>query len=125
MDTDLTIWEYNSLQLELDMRDVDTMKRYHEAFAKMGASEKSIPKDGETYEIMDAYVGLFYTLFDDIFGAGTAEKLFDGKRSGTKCDLAYESFLDFVEKQNAGAQDRLARMTQRYSTNRAQRRAKK
>lgn len=118
-----TNWEYNGLQLEIDMQDVDFAKKYQEVFAHMGEDAANMPKTGETHEMVEAYANMYQTMFDSLFGEGTALKLTGGKRSATKFEEAYDSMLTFITDQRDAVQSKRADMVARYSPNRAQRRA--
>lgn len=120
----LTTWEYNGATLELNLQDVETAERYEVAFDEMAAREKAFPKDGKNSAIFRAYCEMMYALFDAIFGEGTSQKLMGEKLDAGVCTEAYESFLDFVNKQAVNAVERRAGIVTKYSPNRAQRRAK-
>ncbi len=72
---------------------------------------------------MRAYCEMYCTLFDDLFGAGAAQKLFEGRRNARECDEVYDSFLGFVKAQNAGTLARREKLVQAWVPNRAARRA--
>lgn len=118
-----TIWEYNDLQHEIDMQDVDFAKKYKQVFDKMGTDAAAIPKTGESAEIVEAYVDMYEGMFNGLFGEGAASKLTGGKRSATRLEEAYDSMLTFISEQNASVQSKRTDMISRYSPNRAQRRA--
>ena len=72
---DLTKWEINGTTLVLDIDDIGDLERYERAFKQMGEAAKQIPKDGTASEITRAYCTTFYSMYDCIFGSGTAEKI--------------------------------------------------
>lgn len=120
-----TIWSYNGVELELDLQDVAVIERYEAAFAAMAQAEQSIPKAGAGSEILRAYCLLFVDLFNTLFGLDdAADRLFGGRLSATLCEDAYTSLLDFVRAQKDQAAGRRNAIVQKYSSNRAQRRAK-
>lgn len=82
------------LEYEIQMDDVEFQERYEDAFAKMGETEKTLQKTGKLSELTRGYCKMFYTLFDDIFGKGAGEKIFEGKLNTSLCDEVYESFID-------------------------------
>ena len=100
------------------------MERYENAFDRMGEDEKAIPKDGKASARIRAYCAMFRKLYDNIFGAGTSDKIFAGQPTSTDVyDAVYEQFLAFVRGQLVGASERRAQMLQKYRPNREQRRA--
>lgn len=119
------IWEVNGLSLELDLDDADVMERYEKAFDAMSEEEKALPKDGKGSEQIRAYCQMFRTLYDNIFGKGTAEKIFKGvPTSASAYDDIYFSFLDAVKKiKTATIQSRAERLAKYRPANRQQKRA--
>lgn len=119
-----TTWEINGVSLTIDLQNADQMERYENAFDRMGEDEKAIPKDGKASAQIRAYCAMFRKLYDNIFGAGTSDKIFAGQPTSTDVyDAVYEQFLAFVRGQLVGASERRAQMLQKYRPNREQRRA--
>lgn len=113
----LTTWEINGLELELDIEDAETSEKYFSAFEKMEQREKEIQKNGKHSEFIKAYSNMFYELFDNLFGIGTAEKIFDGKKNARLCDEVYDNFLSFVKKQSEEALNRRNSIKTKYNPN--------
>ena len=120
---DATIWHINGHQFVLDIQDADTAERYEQAFTRMAEEEKNLPKDGKHSAWLRAYCSMFRNLFDRIFGEGAAVKILGEKDNTRVATETYEAFLNFI----AGQQEPLAalqnRVIDRFSPNRAQRRA--
>lgn len=91
-------WEYNGVTLEVDLQDADFAASYEKAFARLEESEKEMQKVGMNSEMIRGYCNLFYQLFDDIYGDGTGERLFSGKKNARMCDEAYRNFLTAAKK---------------------------
>ena len=118
------VWEINSVSLPLDLEDVDVMERYENAFQQMQQDEISIPKDGKASDRIRAYCNLYRKLYDNLFGVGTADKIFAGQpMSASVYEMTYMSFLDFVRAQTAEATERRNALLTKYQPNRAQKRA--
>ena len=66
---------------------------------------------------------MFYRLFDDIFGDGTGDKLFDGKKNARICEECYTSFIGECQKNVQEANKRKNAMMNKFKPNRSQRRA--
>lgn len=90
-------WEYNGIELEIDLEDAEFAKKYEDAFQKVAETEKRLQKTGKNSEIILGYCDMFYGLFDDLYGPGTGDKLFGGKKNTRMCDEAYAVFLDAVK----------------------------
>ena len=121
---DLKVWEINGISLPLDLEDADVMERYENAFEAMAAAEKKIPKDGKRSAVYRAYCMLYRNLFDQLFGEGTANKIFANQpMSAAVYEEAYDSFLTFAKTQTTAANERRNALLNKYQPNRAQKRA--
>lgn len=98
-DEPMSLWKWNDVELEVDFEDVDFQERYEKAFDKMEGIEKELQKVGKLSEMTKEYCEMFWTLYDDIFGEGTAEKLFNGKKHSGMCEECYDSFITFCSEQ--------------------------
>ncbi len=109
------IWEINGASLPLDLEDADTVERYEDAFDRMEKEEKAIPKDGKQSARIRAYCNLYRHLYDNIWGEGTAEKIFrDTPMNAAVYDDVYGSFLAFVREQTILAAKQRAEKLKRY-----------
>ena len=118
-----TKWEINGLVFGLDLEDADTAERYEEAFEKMEAEEKLMPKDGKLSDKIRSYSALFEHLYDNLFGEGSGKAILGDKANTRICNEVYDSFLNFVANQKNDALAYQNSLTSKYSPNRAQRRA--
>lgn len=93
------------------MDDVEFQEKYEKAFNALGQKEKELQKIGKVSEISKSYCKMFFELFDDIFGKGTGEKIFEGKMNTTLCEKVYDSFIEHaaaeVKRINAERSKRL------------------
>ena len=117
------VWNINGHSFELDMQDVETARRYEKAFSVMADDEKNLPKDGMDSDRILAYCMMFRHLFDNILGEGAADLIFGEKNNARIMNEVYEDFLAFVAGQGAALAESQSRMLERFSPNRAQRRA--
>lgn len=108
------VWQINGMEFPYDFDDLEAIERYEKAFKTMKVKADQMPKDGTRSSQIKLYCEAIFKLFDDLFGKGTADKLFQGKINSRICDEVYESFLNFVHT-NVMATDQ-ARMNrlQRY-----------
>lgn len=95
----MSLWKYNDAELEIDMEDVEFQEKYENAFSKMEESEKDLQNVGKISDFSKKYCGLFYNLFDDLFGSGTGKKLMGNKMNTGKCEECYNSFIAFCAEQ--------------------------
>ena len=115
-------WEYNGVTLEVDLQDADFAESYEKAFARMEESEKELQKVGVNSEMIRGYCNLFYQLFDDIYGDGTGEKLFAGKKNARMCDEAYRNFIAAAQKDADDARNQRMSFMSRFTPRHRQQR---
>ncbi len=106
--------EINGVQLDIDMGDVAFIERYEKAFEKMEENEAKVPKTGTTTDRAKAFVSIFYELFDDIFGEGTGNAIFDGKCNIRMCLDAYDDFLEICKSQIDETNKSIAKKYSKY-----------
>lgn len=111
----MSLWKWNEVELEINMNDVDFAKKYEKAFEKVGKAEEALQKVGFNSEFLKGYCDMYMTLFDDIFGEGTSERLFEGKRDAELVEECYDSFLEVAKKDVAETNKRRAKRIARYT----------
>lgn len=116
-----TVFDYNGVSYEFDVRDADTSEKYEDALEKMAKEEKEITKTGKGSEIIRAQCKMLKTFFDNCLGEGAGTAICGEKNNISVCYEAYGAFLDMIATQKDGI---LASKNtfQKYS-NRQQRRA--
>lgn len=110
----MSLWKFNNVELEIDMADVEFQEKYEKAFDKMSAAEKNLKKTGKLSELSRGYCDMFYNLFDDLFGPGTSEKMFQKRYNVRDCDKAYDSFMKECKRQVTEINKSRARIYGRY-----------
>lgn len=108
-------WTYNNLEFEVDLQDADFAEKYEKAFTRMSRDEKVVQKAGTNSEVIRGYCRLFLNLFDDLYGAGTSEKMFEGKMNAGMCDMAYAAFIDAAQRCNQEAAQRRGQLVSQYA----------
>lgn len=111
-------WKINDLEFEVLLDDADFMERYESAFAKLEEKEKNLMKIGKASAIVKDYCEMFYDLFDDIFGVGTGEKLFKGRKSASLCEDVYDSFIEHCSNEVKRIAARKQKMLNKYKPKR-------
>lgn len=116
-----TVFDYNGVSYEFDVRDADTSEKYEDALEKMAKEEKEIPKTGKGSEIIRAQCKMLKNFFDSCLGKNAGTAICGEKNNIAVCYEAYGAFLDMIATQKDGI---LASKNtfQKYS-NRQQRRA--
>ena len=80
------------------MGDADFLEKYEDAFRKMKEKEIKIQKTGKLSQVVKEYCEMHFELYDDIFGEGTSQKIFNGKKNQNEVNEVYDDFLDCVQK---------------------------
>lgn len=91
----MSLWKWKDVELEVDMYDVDFQEKYENAFNQMEITEKELQTTGTLTDFSRNYCNMFFRLFDDIFGIGTSDKLFNGKKNILEIESCYDSFIEF------------------------------
>lgn len=116
----------NGKELDYDIFDADKAEAYEKEMAAVTQKMAELMGKGEhTFaEGVRAQCEIVAECFDNLFGAGTAVKIFDGK---VNLVLALKSFEELAEGIN-GQKSEIVKMAKavsaKYSGNRAQRRTK-
>lgn len=105
----------NNVKLEGDMMDADFMEKFETAMVKMRdsaleAKRQSFPTAAANYRAQCEVVN---TCFDEIFGAGTAVKLFGGKMNVMDHLMAIEKVSEWAAGERKALNDLTNRYTQR------------
>lgn len=105
----------NNVKLEGDLMDVDFMEKFETAMVKMRdsaleAKRQSFPTAAANYRAQCEVVN---TCFDEIFGAGTAVKLFGGKMNVMDHLKAIEKVSEWAAGERKALNDLTNRYTQR------------
>lgn len=107
-------------ELELDLFDADTMEIYEKSLNKVVERSKEAAKHTElsNAEGIRETCGIVKDFFDEVFGDGTAEKLFKGKNNLAICMDAF----GIVSSEAGKMKGQVKAITNKYNMNRAQRR---
>lgn len=97
MNKEIPVWEINGMKLPFDCDDLDTMKKYKEALIRLDTNAKKI-NQSDRIAYIESYCNVYFMFYDEVFGEGTANKIFNGKVNMRLCDDVYEEFLRFIGK---------------------------
>ena len=105
----------NGIKLEGDLMDADFMEKFESSMIKMRDSAQA--KKRETFPTAAAnyraQCEVVNTCFDEIFGAGTAQKLFGGKMNVMEHLKAIEKVSEWAAGERKTLNDFTNRYTQR------------
>lgn len=114
------IWKINGLELELDLEDVDEFEKVMKAFEQMDEDEKKLDKVGSMPDVIRQYCDVYYKMYDRIFGEGTGEKIFNGKKNARICDEVWDNFLGWMQAAVRKASARRSQLNKKYMPDREQ-----
>ncbi len=122
---DERIWKINGLGLELDLEDADVFEKVMKSFEQMDEDAKSLDKVGSMPDFIRGYCNIHHKFYDRVFGDGTGERIFGGKKNTRICDEVYDNFLSFIQAAVKKANARRFEMSNKYAPNRGKRKGKK
>ena len=119
--------EINGTKLELDIFDVETHELLERAFRAVQIGVADAQQKATTTEQIRYQCEVVYDFFDEVFGEGVADEVFEGKMNLLKCLDAFAKVIEYTTEQKK----QLTELTDKYTTiapspiktNRAQRRA--
>lgn len=110
------VFKYNDYELECDFLDVDFYEKCTQVAKAYEEKEQKIPKTGDTITIIKAQCKNLADFFDDIYGKGTAFKMFKGRTNLRELTDAYLTFCEEMKRQTQSFTDsreaRLNRLNQ-------------
>lgn len=95
----------NGVELNFDILDVEDLQRYEQAVenrVKVQVNEEEL----DTIEVIKQRCEEINHFFDDIFGEGTAQKLFKGKKNLRICLDALDAFETQLSEQGQAVQQK-------------------
>lgn len=116
-----TLFQYNGVEYEFDVRDADASEKFENAVEKMKEEEAATSKTGKSSELIRAHCKLIKDFFDRVLGDGAGNAICTEKNNISICYAAYEAFLEVVRSQR----DDIVRARNTFGkySNRQQRRA--
>ena len=120
-------------EIDFDFFDAKQMENYEKEadIAQEELKKVNINKMKES-EFINAVCEIIERCFDNVFGEGTSEKIFEGKRNFRLCIKAFSDLvkarkeqISEIDKEVNSFQKELQEINSEYKPNRATRRAKK
>lgn len=127
------MFKINDVELELDLMDIDEKERFEECFEIMNEMVQEAVKNINEGDSESAYMRRIceavMDFFDNLFGEGTSNEIFDGRVNIKKCMLAIQDItkekvrqgkeLDEIVKASStiGVEDKLPNRVSRRKLN--------
>lgn len=109
------------IELDFDFADADDLEKYEKAFPVTIKELESIKWNEENASSsVRKFCDAIFKFFDEIFGKGSSEKMFNGKRNYQKCLNAFKEIMDIKKDQDAEINTSLEYL-ENYSPNRVKR----
>lgn len=121
----MAIFKFGNFETEIDTSDFDFMQKYEEAEKRAQEEERDAKKDGAYSEIIEGQYSVIFSFFDSVFGAGTSEMMFEGKKNIRLCNRAIGEFNDAVFSDASALADEISATATKYTGSREQRRRTK
>lgn len=118
-------WEINDIKLPFDFDDAETMDRYLTAMKQVQSDASTIVTEGTRADEIRSYCAVFDKMYDTIFGPGTADKIFQGRKNINLYDMTYDDFLEFVKRCRMTSQRNTNDRIQKYSGRKKRNKGKK
>ncbi len=113
-------------ELEFNFSDADDMERFEKAHVKAEKLLNEYETDGKkASEAIREYCKIVFNCFDEIFGDGTAKKIFGEKTNLNSCIEAFKDLIKAKIDQEKEFENEITNIKNKYSPNRAVRRTKK
>lgn len=111
----------NGVELEdLDFYDLEVAEKYDEVLEDLKKNDEN-NKSMSMSEVVKTQCETIFNVFNTMFGEGTDKKIFGDRVNLKICLKAFAELVDHANEQKAD----LEKTSNKYSANRAQRRAKK
>lgn len=111
----------NGVELEdIDLTEVGTLKKYEDAHKKVVEVAENTKKLKDPVQMIQKQCKAVFDFFNSLFGEGTDKKVFGDKVSLKVCVKAFAEFNEYVANDIKETNE----MVNKYSPNRASRRAK-
>ncbi len=108
-----------NVEVEFDFLDADNMEKFEEEARKVKEQCEMKGKENMSYsQVIREECNIIDNFFNNVFGQGIADKIFNGKKNLNEHIKAFEDIINYkVELQN-----KLESTLNRYQPNRQQRR---
>lgn len=121
----MTVFTFGNFETEIDTADCDFMERFEAKSLQLEEKTKKVNQKGLHSEVIRQMCALAFSYFDDLFGEGTAQLLFNDKNNMRLCDAAMFALAEAVKKDKKAYNDEVsAKLTRLAGTNQKKRKKK-
>lgn len=93
----MSVFTFGGFETEIDAADYDFTTRYEQCCLRTDERCRAIGKDGLASEYILAYCNIVFDFFNELFGEGTAGKMFGGKTNLRVCDQALVAIAETMK----------------------------
>lgn len=112
----------NGVEFEFDAYDLEDVEKAQKEMNKVVAALKNPPRNFNRIEGIKYTVKIVSDCLDNIFGKGSAEKVFKGKTNMKLALKAFEEITIGMQEQDSEFKKEIEATREKYSPNRAERR---
>lgn len=112
----------NGIEFEFDAYDLEDVEKAQKEMNKVVAALKNPPRNFNRIEGIKYTVKIVSDCLDNIFGKGSAEKVFKGKTNMKLALKAFEEITIGMQEQDSKFKKEIEATREKYSPNRAERR---
>lgn len=81
----MSLFKFGQLEAEVDFTDVDFLEAIEEAKKVLAKDVNGVPKVGRDVDIIRAQCQCYFNFYDNIFGEGAHDAMFEGRTSLKLC----------------------------------------
>ena len=100
----------NGIELELNIFEATQAEAFEEANKKVLSEKTKIDNVSGLTDKIKFFCDIVYDFFDDVFGEGTADKVFEGRMDMLECLEAYTEVIEYSNGGNDRANELLKRL---------------
>lgn len=109
------------IELDFDFADADDLEKYEKAFPTTVKELENVKWNEENASSsVRKFCDAIFKFFDEIFGDGTSQKMFNGKKNYQKCLNAFKEIVDIKNAQDKEINTSLEYL-EKYSPDRVKR----
>lgn len=112
----------NGVEFKFDAYDLEDVEKAQKEMNKVVAALKNPPRNFNRIEGIKYTVKIVSDCLDNIFGKGSAEKVFKGKTNMKLALKAFEEITIGMQEQDSEFKKEIEATREKYSPNRAERR---
>lgn len=106
----------NGVELELNIFEANQAEAFEKANVKVLEEKSKADSIPGLSDKVKFFCDIVYDFFDDVFGEGTAEQVFEGRLDMLECLEAYTDVIEYSKGGNKKADELLGRL-QKQSSN--------